>query len=443
MSTLTVLRLDAASLRREAHLNALIHDLYRELRGRRRVLVSLSSQAETELLISTLDDAGVPVSRLNATDVHALAPGALIDARRTARLFRDAPVLVTQEASQTQVVAGGLQWTPDQQLASAASPLRIVLLGLGTVGLGVYRHLAHRPDLFEVSRIVVREPAKHAYDGVPAALFSTNVWETINQPADLVIELIGGLDPTADVVHAALIRGRSVVTANKLLIASRWPTLKRFAEGPAPRLSYSAAVGGAVPVLENLSVLRQGQAIESVRGIVNGTCNFVLDELERGVSLDSAIAQAQARGFAEADPHADLSGADAAQKLCLLAQAAFGTPLQPAEVDTAGIAHLTAAHVERARAADCRIRLVAECVRDAERVRASVRSALIAPRDFLHGARGEENRIEIKTADGQCVRLRGKGAGRWPTALAVLGDVYEIFRSREAAAPAARAGLNR
>ena len=412
MSAFTVLRLAAPSLGRESHLHALIHDLYRELRLRHRILVLLPSQSELERLISTLDDAGVPVGRVNVADVRSQ-------------------------------ITGVSRWTPDRQLPSTARPLRIVLLGLGTVGLGVYRHLAHRPDLFEVSRIVVREPAKHALDGVPAALFSTNVWDAINQPADLIIELIGGLEPTADVVHTALIRSRSVVTANKLLIASRWPTLKRFAEGPAPRLSYAAAVGGAVPVLETLSALRQGPAISSVRGIVNGTCNFVLDELERGVPLEGAIAEAQARGFAEADPCADLSGADAAQKLCLLAQAAFGTTFQPSQIDTTGIAHLTVADVAQARATGSRIRLVAECARSGGRVHAGVRPVRVPPHDFLHGARGEENRIEITTADGQCVRLRGKGAGRWPTALAVLGDVYEVLRVRSAAVPAARASISR
>ncbi len=278
---------------------------------------------------------------------------------------------------------------------------------------------------------MVREPDKHAHDGVPAALFSTNVWEAINQPADLVIELIGGLEPTADVVHAALIRGRSVVTANKFLVASRWPTLKRFTEGPAPRLSYSAAVGGAVPVLEALSILRQGHAIHTVRGIVNGTCNFVLDELERGVSLEDAISEAQARGFAEADPGADLSGADAAQKLCLLAQAAFGATFQPSEIDTTGIAYLTTRDTAQARAAGSRIRLIAECVRSGGRVHAAVRPVRVPPHGFLHGARGEENRIEITTTDGQYVRLRGKGAGRWPTALAVLGDVLRHSSSAQ------------
>jgi homoserine dehydrogenase len=304
-----------------------------------------------------------------------------------------------------------------------------VLLGLGTVGLGVYHHLAHRPDLFEILRIVVRDPAKHARDGVPAELLSTNVWDAITQPADLVIEAIGGLDPAADVVHAALIRSRFVVSANKLLIATHWPTLRRFVNCHAPTLCYSAAVGGAVPVLETLASLRQLEPITAVRGIINGTCNFVLDQLECGVALDDAVKKAQARGFAEADPTADLSGADAAQKLSLLAQAAFGKRLPPSEIRTTGILGLTSADIERARDLDCRIRLIAECAAAGGRVHAQVQPTLIAPGDFLRGTRGEENRFEILT-DVRQVRLRGKGAGRWPTALAVLGDVYEIIRRR-------------
>jgi homoserine dehydrogenase len=434
MSAPTVLRLDAASLLRESHLNGLLHDLYRELRLRRRVIVLLTSRSghEAERLLSTLDDAGIPAGWSEAAEVPLLT-NSTGDDQRAACLFREVSVLVAQHAASNSVADDAAHWVPAQRLRCAASPLKIVLLGLGTVGLGVYHHLAHRPDLFEILRVVVRNPTKHTQDGVPVELLSTNVWDAINQPADLVIEAIGGLEPAADVVHAALIRSRFVVSANKLLIASRWLALRRFAEGSAPSLRYSAAVGGAVPVLETLASLRHRESIAAVRGIINGTCNFVLDELECGITLEDAVKEAQARGFAEADPTSDLSGADAAQKLSLLAQAAFGKTVPHSQIETTGILDLTAADIERARALNCSIRLIAECDFDGDQVRARVQPTLIAPRDFLHGTRAEENRVEILTASGRNVRLRGKGAGRWPTALAVLGDVYDIVRLRAAA----------
>ena len=439
MSALTVLRLDAASLHVESHLNALLHDVYRELRTRRRVVVALpaGSSLETNPLVAVFDKAGVPTRFLAARDagLRDAASGAAQSSRHPL-LAHEQTVLVTSHDTLAAAWPNSTQWQPEPR-TPAENRLRIVLLGLGTVGLGVYRHLARRPDLFEMTRVIVRDPTRHLHDGVPAHLLSTNSWDAINYPADLVIEAIGGLEPAAEVVHAALIRERSVVTANKLLVATRWSTLRRFAEEPA-RLRYSAAVGGAVPVLETLADLRRGHVIRSVRGVINGTCNFVLDRLEQGAGFEDAVAEAQARGFAEADPHADLSGADAAQKLCLIAHAAFGVALRPSEIETRGIDDLSAEDIRRAQTGNRRIRLVAECTREDDAVRGRVRAIPVAPADYLCGARGEENRVEISTAGRRCVRLRGKGAGRWPTALAVLGDVYAVLRARRLEMPAAR-----
>ncbi|HZF27152.1 MAG TPA: homoserine dehydrogenase [Steroidobacteraceae bacterium] len=438
MSALSVLRVDGASLHSEARLNALLHHVYGELRTRRRVVVALpaGSALAGNPLLAALDEAGVPTRFVGAHDASPRAAGSsAIELHRTPHQVHEQSVLVTSHDTLVAAWPNSTEWQPEPW-APAENRLRIVLLGLGTVGLGVYRHLAHRPDLFEMVRIVVRDPSKHQHE-VPANLLSTNAWDAINCPADLVIEAIGGLEPAADVVHAALVRERSVITANKLLVASRWSTLQRFAAEPA-RLRYSAAVGGVVPILETLADLRRGHVIRSVRGVLNGTCNFVLDALERGATLEAAVAEAQARGFAEADPRADLSGADAAQKLCLVAHAAFGIHLDPSEVETDGIAALSAEDIRRAHSGNRRIRLVAECTRVGDSVHARVRAVPVAAGDYLCAARGEENRVEISTAGRRCVRLRGKGAGRWPTALAVIGDVYDVLRARRLELPAAR-----
>lgn len=321
-------------------------------------------------------------------------------------------------------------------------PLRVVLLGLGTVGLGVYAHLVRRPDLFEVVRVVVRDLDKprrieEANLDVPKSLLSTDVWDAITQPADLIVETMGGLEPAGEIVHAALLRGRAVVTANKALIASRWwEKLARFATGRHSLLKFGAAVGGAVPVLETIAAVARHSSVVQVRAVLNGTCNFILDALEQRIDFDTAVAQAQASGFAEADPHDDLVGLDAARKLELIARAAFGEASH-FELNVRGIVGVTASQAALVREEGLSLKLVGSCERSEGHVLGSVKLYELPASDFLAGARAEENRVEILAADGpenaQVVRLAGKGAGRWPTALSMLGDVHEYLRDRRLA----------
>jgi homoserine dehydrogenase len=313
--------------------------------------------------------------------------------------------------------------------------LRVVLLGLGTVGAGVYAHLLRRPDLFEVVRVVVRDLDKPRHiDGtnleVPKSLLSTDAWDAVTQPADLVIETLGGLDPVGEIVHAALLRGRAVVTANKTLIASRWwEKLARFAAGRRPLLRFAAAVGGAVPVLETVAAVARHSGVVRVRAILNGTCNFILDALEQRIDFDTALAHAQANGFAEKDPQDDLAGLDAARKLELIARAAFGESSH-FELNVRGIASVTASEAALVREEGLSLKLVASCERGEGHVKGVVKLQELPADDFLAGARAEQNRVEILAGDGRIVRLAGKGAGRWPTALSLLGDVHEYLRDR-------------
>jgi homoserine dehydrogenase len=319
-------------------------------------------------------------------------------------------------------------------------PLRVVLLGLGTVGLGVYAHLIRRPDLFAVVRVVVRDLDKprridEANLEVPKSLLSTDAWAAVTEPADLVIETIGGLEPAGEIVHAALLRGRAVVTANKALIASRWwEKLARFATGKQPRLKFGAAVGGAVPILETVTALARQSGVTQVRAILNGTCNFILDALEQRIDFDTAVARAQAAGFAEADPHDDLVGLDAARKLELIARAAFGEAAH-VELNVRGIVGVTASQAALVREAGSSLKLVGNCERSEGQVLGVVKLHELPESDFLAGARAEQNRAEIVAGNGQVVRLSGKGAGRWPTALSILGDVHEYLRGRRIALP--------
>jgi homoserine dehydrogenase len=302
-----------------------------------------------------------------------------------------------------------------------APPLRVILLGSGTVGGGVYARLAAQPDRFCIERIVVRDPDKPRGE-VPRQLLSTDPWDALHHPADLVIECMGGLTPTAAVLLAALKAGRRVVSANKTLIANRWAAFEKYTRGDTPLLRFSAAVGGALPVLELL--LQHPGRVRRLRGIINGTCNYILDAMRKGVEFDAAVAAAQAAGFAEADPTRDVSGTDAAEKLRLMVRIAFDTELTESAIAVHGI---------NAQTSGAKVFLLASAHREGNSIHANVAPQELADRDFLAGAREAQNRIEIELDDGNVFRLDGRGAGRWPTTTSVCGDALEVWREYIAA----------
>src|SRR5581483_8562071 len=178
--------------------------------------------------------------------------------------------------------------------------VRVALLGLGTVGYGVYQELAAQPELFEVVGIAVRN-LHRPEQRVPQTLLSADVWDVVNRDCDIVIEALGGIEPAADCIRASLAAGKHVVTANKAALANH-PELHQIAEQNGVELLCSAAVGGAVPVSETLQRLAREHEIHSVEGVLNGTTNFILHELARGIPFEQAVAQAQGCGLAEADP---------------------------------------------------------------------------------------------------------------------------------------------
>ena len=317
------------------------------------------------------------------------------------------------------------------------APLRVVLLGLGTVGRGIYERLRAQPERFELVRAVVRHPQRHVAAGVPPELLSTNVWDAVNEDADIVIEALGGEFPAAEVLLAALTAGRRVISANKSAIAPHLDVFFPFAAAADPQLRFSAAAGGAVPVLEAIGRRRD---IVAVRGVLNGTCNFVLDRLAEGVGYDEALAEAQSLGFAEPDPGSDVSGLDAEFKLQLCARTAFGAA--PEALARLGIDALDAAGPG---APGQVLRLIAEVRREDGGLHAQVAPRWLPQEEFLAGARGEENRVEIQLEDGGLLQLAGKGAGRWPTTASVMGDLWEATRAVEATAvsnlPARQAAL--
>ena len=303
--------------------------------------------------------------------------------------------------------------------------LNIGLLGLGTCGLGVYRQLAAYPDLFNVVGIGVRDPQRHTNDA-PAHLLTTDCWSVIEK-ADIVVELIGGRSPATELISEALAAGKHVVTANKLLLATSGPELTRLAAEQRAHLLCSAATGAALPVLERLRQIACECEIKEVTAVLNGTTNFILDRLSQGQSFDESLRQAQAEGFAEADPTEDLNGTDAACKLVLLAHAAFNTDIALELVEREGIEHVDPSETRVLCAAGKKLRLVASLRRCNGQIVARVAREILDCDHPLASTRDEQNCVLIRTRHGTSI-LRGRGAGRWPTTVSVMADLFTLVR---------------
>jgi homoserine dehydrogenase len=308
----------------------------------------------------------------------------------------------------------------------------IGLLGCGTVGGGLVELLSRERlrirDQFGVDlgihRILVRD-AEKPRRGIDRRLVTTSAVDVIDRQCDLVVELIGGTHSAGAFIRRALGLGRHVVTANKALLAAA-PELFGMAATHGVRLGFEASVCGALPVVRVLQHGFAGDSIESVRGIVNGTCNYVLTRMEEdGLGLNDAVRLAQERGFAEADPAFDIDGVDSAQKLRILARLAFPSA-QIVKVETDGIGSVRPVDIETARGHDSVIRLVAEARRVPGGVALSVGPRVIPRRDPLASVREENNGVVIRGRASGELLLTGKGAGSMPTAAAVLADVIGI-----------------
>ena len=307
-------------------------------------------------------------------------------------------------------------------------PLRVALLGCGTVGGGVYQRLASQPEVFEIAGVGTRNVEQASAAGVPARLITTRLDELIAEPVDVVIELLGGEDPVRTLVLQALRLGRNVVTANKALLANNLSALQSLAASNGVTLRYSAAVGGALPALETIKRARDTAPLQSITGVLNGTTNFILEQLANGLDFHDAVFAAQQNGYAERDPQLDLDGTDVAQKLILLARAAFDIDLPFNSIEKRGIANPTPATISNARNNRRITRLVAECRREPHGVTATV-SPVELPFDHpLAHVNGVENRLIIQAQTGKTWDVRGCGAGRWPTTEAVLADLFDVYR---------------
>ena len=312
---------------------------------------------------------------------------------------------------------------------SRQTKARVALLGCGTVGREVAARLVEQGDRLgvELVRVLVRDRTRDR--GIDPRLLTDCFDDVLDSRPDLVIELIGGVEAPRVLVDRALRRGIAVVTANKSLIAHHGESLDEVARAHGAALAFEAAVCAGVPVIAALRQLR-GDRLLSVRGVINGTCNYVLARLGAGLALDAAVREAQERGFAEPDPAADLSGRDAAEKLCVLAAAAGWQGLRPEHVACEGIAGITPEDAARARRSGRTIKLVAELDLGGDQPAARVGPVLVSREHPLAAIDGADNAVIITAALAGEVALRGPGAGPRPTASAVLGDVARLLARR-------------
>jgi homoserine dehydrogenase len=318
--------------------------------------------------------------------------------------------------------------------------VRVALLGCGTVGTEVVRLLHEQAaDLtarigapLELAGIAVRRPARHP--GVPAELLTTDAEALVDRPdVDVVVEVIGGLEPARTLLLSAMKAGKSVVTANKALLAEDGATLHAAARDAGVDLYYEASVAGAIPLLRPMRESLAGDRINRVLGIVNGTTNFVLSRMDStGAGFAEALAEATALGYAEADPTADVDGFDAAAKAAILAGLAFHTRVTAADVYREGISGVTAADVASARAMGCTVKLLAICERDAadESIGVRVHPAMIPRTHPLAGVGDAFNAVYVEADAAGQLMFYGRGAGGAPTASAVLGDLVAVARNR-------------
>jgi homoserine dehydrogenase len=316
--------------------------------------------------------------------------------------------------------------------------LRVGLLGFGQVGQGavsVLSSFARDVDArlgrsVRVVRALVRTPEKTGR-AAPGVVELTTEAERIVEAddVDLVIEVMGGVEPARSLVLRALARGKTVVTANKALLAAHGPELFERAREAGVDLLFEGAVCGGVPVVRTLREALAADHVESLRGIVNGTTNFILSAMESGGDYGQALSKAQALGFAEADPSFDVSGRDAAQKLVLLAALAFGTRARLEEVPCEGIEQVEPVDIAYARELGSAVKLIARARLTSLGLELSVRPTLVPLGSTLASVGGPFNAVEVLSTALGSTLLVGQGAGGRPTGAAVAGDVLEAARN--------------
>jgi homoserine dehydrogenase len=328
--------------------------------------------------------------------------------------------------------------------SSPAKACKVALLGFGTVGSSVARLLSARNHElpFQLTHVYNRDVARKKVDWVAEDVQWTDAFdELLNSDAEVLVELVGGLEPAYEWVKKALLAGKSVVTANKQLIAHHGSELLALAREKDLHLGFGACVAGGVPVIAALQDGLAGDRLHKVRGILNGTCNYILTRIElSGASFADALAEAQKAGFAEADPTDDIEGYDARAKLVILSRVGLNADVRPEEVACRSISGVQQIDFEYAHQLGCTIRQISRAELHEDRLYASVEPALVPQTEPLARVAGSQNLLVSTGEFGGETVFAGFGAGGNPTAVAVVSDLLHIARHKprenDAAAPA-------
>lgn len=321
--------------------------------------------------------------------------------------------------------------------------LRVGLLGFGTVGSGVYRMLEDNREAIErkvgspveVAKIGIRDPAKRR--DVDAGLFTTDLQSIVDDPSiDVVLELIGGVEPAGALVERAIENGKNVVTANKELMAKQGSRLVTLAKDKRLDLHYEAAVGGGIPLVQPMKHQLAGNDVLKMMGILNGTTNYILTAMqEEGADFADVLADAQAKGYAESDPTNDVDGFDASYKISILASIAFGRQVPVEGVYREGIRKITGTDMAYADTLGYRIKLLGIVEPVEDRVRVRVHPTLLPKTHPLSSVNGVYNALWVHGDFVGDVMFSGRGAGSDPTASAVVGDLIDVGRNLVSGGP--------
>jgi len=321
--------------------------------------------------------------------------------------------------------------------------LSIGLLGCGTVGGGLVELVNRNRELLRersgveltIKKILVRDPKKHR-PGVDPDLITTHPEKVIKNGCDMVVELVGGIEPARSFIHTALAGRKHVVTANKALLATDGYSLLQAAAQQKVRFGFEASVCGGIPIIRALRSGLVGNQIHSLTGILNGTCNYILTRMEEDrAEFSEALSQAQKKGFAEEDPTLDIDGHDAAQKLKILAELAFNARVSAEQMSVQGIRDITADDLRMAEELNCVIRHVATAEMAGDAVTLRVEPVLLPSTHQLSSVRDENNAVLVRgDAVGEML-FHGKGAGSLPTASAVLSDIVDIACNKTGRSP--------
>jgi len=322
------------------------------------------------------------------------------------------------------------------------------LLGCGTVGTGVARILAENREVIEsrlggplyVAAAADLDPGREKDIPLPRGRFTTDAFSVVNDPAiPVVVELIGGQGVARELVMKALLAGKSVVTANKHMIAAHGPEILAAAEKGGGDFLFEAAVGGCMPVIKTLRETLVGNRVESMYGILNGTCNYILSRITfENLSFEEALAGAQAAGYAEADPSLDVDGWDTAHKLAIAASLAWGTRVDYKSLFVKGIRRITAMDIRFAETFGYRVKLLAIAKKAQGAVECRVHPTMIPMNNLLSQVNGAMNAFLIRSDRAGEIVLYGQGAGMMPTASAVVSDLVDVARNRAGAGSGGR-----